>query len=73
MKGYSLDFFRRVMAADERLVGVQLGRAAIDKGVPIARIARELGVSRQAVYDWFTGVYNPSEETVDAIVRLLKN
>lgn len=72
MKGYSLDFFQRVHAADGRLVGVKLGRKAIDKGVPIARIAKELGVSRQAVYDWFTGVYNPSTETADAIARILQ-
>jgi AcrR family transcriptional regulator len=29
-------------------------RAAYDEGVPIARIAREAGITRPTAYDWLT-------------------
>lgn len=71
MIGYSVQFAQTVMAADSSKIGVQLGREAIRKGVPIVKIADALEVSRTAVYGWFTGKYAPSSRNVEALQALL--
>lgn len=60
MLGYTVSFVEKVKAADGKKLGVKLGRKALAKNIPISRIAFEIGVSRMAVYDWFTGRYTPS-------------
>lgn len=57
--------------ADGSMLGVKLGRACISKEVPVAEVAHRLGVSRQAVYNWFTGVHEPSNELKDIIKKLI--
>lgn len=58
--------------ADGSLLGVKLGRVCISKEVPVSEVSTQLGVSRQAVYNWFTGVYEPNEELKEAIKQLIK-
>lgn len=36
-------------------LGNQLGRWAVYHDFPVTKISRALGVSRQTVYNWFTG------------------
>lgn len=57
--------------ADGSMLGVKLGRVCISKEVPVAEVAYQLGVSRQAVYNWFTGVHEPSNELKDIIKNLI--
>lgn len=57
---YSVDLIERNKEADSKLLGVRLGRACIKRKVPIARVAKELKVSRQTVYNWFSGVFEPT-------------
>ncbi len=59
MIGYTLHIQQRNRAADKRKLGVRLGRYCIRHGVPVAQIVELLGVSRQAVYNWFAGVNEP--------------
>ena len=57
--------------ADGSLSGVKLGRVCIRKEVPVAEVALQLGVSRQTVYNWFTGAHEPNEDLKDAVKILL--
>ena len=61
--------------ADGSMLGVKLGRACISKEVPVAEVAHRLGVSRQAVYNWFTGsteVTSAYKDRVTTIIDTLK-
>jgi len=57
--------------ADGSMLGVKLGRVCIREEVPVAQVARQLGVSRQAVYNWFLGMHEPSEELRATIKKLI--
>ena len=57
--GYSNRLIELNKKADDRLLGVQLGRVCIKRDVPVAEVATKLGVSRQTVYNWFGGVSAP--------------
>lgn len=57
--------------ADGTMLGVKLGRVCIRKEVPVAQVAYQLGVSRQTVYNWFSGVHKPSAELTDTIKQLI--
>lgn len=71
-RGYSTGFIRAVNAASPHHIGVQLGRVCIKKGIPVTDVAEYLGVSRQAVYMWFTGASNPRADTVATLKQLVK-
>lgn len=58
--GYSLRLVKLNTEADHNLLGVQFGAWCIEHNVPVARVAAEFCVSRQAVYNWFTGVSKPN-------------
>lgn len=60
MHGYSQRLIEQNGQADGHLLGVQLGRACIKHQVPVSAVAREFKVSRQTVYNWFSGVSNPT-------------
>jgi DNA-binding transcriptional regulator YiaG len=59
--GYSLRLIERNNQANERKLGVRLGRACIKHNVPVAVVASRFGVTRQTVYNWFSGTSNPAE------------
>jgi DNA-binding XRE family transcriptional regulator len=40
-------------------LGVRLGRICVKHDVPVSTVAGALGVSRQTVYNWFTGGVRP--------------
>lgn len=55
MIGYSQQLVKANKKANQKLLGVQLGRHCINKDIPVAYVAQSLGVSRTAVYAWFKG------------------
>lgn len=57
--------------ADQSLLGVRLGRVCIKHDVPVAEMASQLGVSRQTIYNWFTGAFEPNSELTVYIEALL--
>ena len=59
--GYSLRLIDRNKAADPDHLGVRLGRQCINKGVPVSDVAERFGVSRQTVYNWFSGAVSPAD------------
>lgn len=74
MRGYSYEFIKRVVALatlPNAPIGVQLGAKAINKGIPVLLIAKTLGVSRMAVYDWFTGKYNPTPAMLKSLKQIV--
>lgn len=62
MARYSKKMYDLVAAADMDLLGVQFGAACIDAQIPVQVVARWLGVTRQGVYYWFTGVTEVAEK-----------
>jgi DNA-binding phage protein len=71
MRGYSLHIVEALKNADSELPWVKLGLICVDRGIPVDTVARILGVSRQAVYSWFSGRYTPSTKTAESIVKFL--
>jgi DNA-binding phage protein len=69
--GYSVRLVELNKQANPRLVGVRLGKVCIKKNIPVSEVARELGVSRQTVYNWFVGESNPQNLSVDAVEQLI--
>lgn len=59
--GYSQGLIERNRRASEKMLGVRLGRACIEHQVPVTVIANKFGVTRQTVYNWFSGVSSPTE------------
>ena len=69
---YSLNTVLLNQQADQTRLGVKLGKKCIKLGVPVAIIAVRLGVSRQTVYNWFIGAYDPKPELTIDIKNLIK-
>lgn len=71
--GYSAKTIELNKKASSSRLGVALGRAAIRSGVSVADISRILNVSRQTVYNWFVGAYDPKPELTKSITKLIAN
>jgi len=69
--GYSARTIQLNKAADPRRLGVALGRAAIELGVSVSDVATMLGISRQTVYNWFVGNYDPRAYLTGDATKLL--
>jgi hypothetical protein len=65
--GYSLKLIENNEAANMASIGVQLGRKCIKHGVPVSKVAQDLGVTRQSVYNWFCGVTTPQDKLVGSV------
>jgi hypothetical protein len=72
MPGYSQTIVKRNRDADPANWGVKLGKYCIAKDIPVAHVAEFFGVSRQAVYNWFTGFNRPTSIFAEAIQGFLK-
>mgnify|MGYP003657244747 CR=1 FL=1 len=71
--GYSARVVKENLKASGKLAGVKLGRACIKKDIPVATVARIYNVSRQTVYNWFTGTSSPSERNAVRIQQYLSS
>jgi len=60
-QGYSLKLRDLNRRAPSKSLGVRLGRVCIKHDIPASRIADEMGVSRQTVYNWFRGASQPND------------
>ena len=69
--GYSARTIQLNKAAAHRRLGVALGRAAIELGVSVSDVATMLGISRQTVYNWFVGNYDPRAYLTGDATKLL--
>lgn len=69
---YSLNIVLANQEAEQTRLGVKLGKKCIKLGVSVAKVAGTLGVSRQTVYNWFIGAYDPKPELTDDIKDLIR-
>ena len=65
--GYSVKLVQANEKADGTHLGVQLGRKCIRHDIPVSKVARDLGATRQTVYNWFCGVSAPQGEFLKLI------
>lgn len=69
--GYSVLFVRKMETADRTRIGVRLGLYCIANDIPVSKIAKDFGVSREAVYNWFTGKFTPNKKLQARITKLI--
>jgi predicted DNA-binding protein YlxM (UPF0122 family) len=55
MIGYSQQLVKANKKANQKLLGVQLGKYCVAKDIPVVYVAKYFGISRTAVYAWFKG------------------
>jgi len=60
------------VAKTPKSLGNQLGRWAIHLDFPVTKIAYALGVSRQTVYNWFSGASKPQKRLIADIQRIIE-
>jgi hypothetical protein len=65
--GYSLRLRDLNAKADKRKLGVRLGRVCIKHDIPVAVVAKHMGVTRATVYNWFCGASSPQTTTIGII------
>lgn len=70
-RGYSHALVTALVQGDGSLPWIELGRLCVAHDVPVATIAKQLGVSRQTVYMWFLNGNRPTPEHVDKINELI--
>jgi DNA-binding XRE family transcriptional regulator len=71
MIGYTVALVRAVRRAPKHKIGVQLGLACIEAGIPVTQIAKEFRVTRPTIYAWFTGKANPNWRQEEAIAKYI--
>ena len=69
--GYTLRIRDLNAKADQRKLGVRLGRVCIAHDVPVMVVAQRMGVTRATVYNWFSGASAPQPSTVSSIESFL--
>jgi transcriptional regulator with XRE-family HTH domain len=65
--GYTLRIRDLNAKANQRKLGVRLGRLCIEHDVPVTVVAERMGVTRATVYNWFCGVSAPQASVVTLI------
>jgi len=70
MRGYSQIIVEANMQAKET-IGTILGAMCISLKYPASQVAKKLNVSRQTVYDWFSGKTKPSKRTESKVAALI--
>lgn len=71
--GYSTRLIELNKKADDRMLGVRLGRVCIENDIPVLSVAISMGVSRQTVYNWFCGVTSPRAKQVADIETIINS
>ena len=66
-QGYTLRIRDLNAKANQRKLGVRLGRLCIKHDVPVTVVAQRMGVTRATVYNWFCGTSVPQPSAVSLI------
>jgi len=79
MRGYSQLVMNNNKEAKPITEGVKLGKVCIKFMYPAALVAERLNISRQCVYDWFSGKSRPHKNAriqinklIDELIKELK-
>ena len=70
--GYSLFTVEAIQNADDRLLGVKLGKICVKSNIPVTDVAEFFDVSRVTVYNWFKGTMIVSGKHVDRMTKLIE-
>jgi|TARA_R100000234_G_C4837220_1_gene109473 DNA-binding transcriptional regulator YiaG len=73
MIGYTQLLATKNSEADQTNLGVQLGKICIYKKVPVQTVANYFGVSRAAVYAWFSGESKPRKSKEPEIKEFIRS
>jgi len=71
VRGYSYALVKSIQAADPDKIGVQLADFCLHHDIPVATVARAFEVTRQTVYSWFTGKFQPKAPHVAQIAEFM--
>ncbi len=71
MSGYSVKIANTVSGGNTARLGIILGITCIEAEYPVSKVAERLGVSRQTVYNWYYGEYDPSPDRAKEILALI--
>ena len=71
MRGYSQIVMEANQAA-EKNIGVELGALCISIKYPVQKVAERLNISRQSVYDWFSGKAKPAKTKHELVQKLIE-
>jgi hypothetical protein len=71
MIGYSQRIVKANREANQKMLGVQLGRWSIKLGMSVIDIANTCGVSRTAVYAWFSGTSDVGKTHIKKVTELI--
>lgn len=71
MRGYSIDVAEAIWKGDRSRLGVRLGKACVERRISVAKVSETLGVTRQTIYNWFVGAYDPAESHREAVEKFL--
>lgn len=71
--GYSLRVRDMNARASKTKAGVRLGRLCIAQDIPVAVVAKALGVTRPTIYNWFCGVSSPQGSALALIEVYIAN
>lgn len=69
--GYTVSLLVANKKADNSSIGVVLGKECISRNIPVALVSTKLKVSRQTVYNWFSGYHKPVGRHVVDIKKFL--
>jgi len=69
--GYSYKLYEQNRAAADDKIGVALGRVCIARDIPVAALSERFGVTRAAIYRWFSGLSDPQPRFVAPITAFL--
>ena len=70
MVGYSIHLQKLNKAASAKSIGVRIGRFCIKNNIPVKSVATQFGITRQAVYNWFSGKSVPNQKMAAQISDL---
>lgn len=62
---YSVRIVQLNAEANQELLGVQIGRLCISQNIPVNTVAKELNITKAAVYRWFSGRVDISKHLRD--------
>jgi len=70
---YGEKFLKALYAADERQLGVQLGRLCVKANIPASYVAPALEVTRMTIYLWFRGqdIRAKTRKRVEVMIDLM--
>jgi transcriptional regulator with XRE-family HTH domain len=71
MIGYTMYMQQTNKSANAKNLGVKFGRHCIKNNISAAKLAEKFGVSRQTIYNWFSGRHEPGPQHIPQINKIL--